>query len=193
MQLIADGKEYTNDFNIIGFLGLGGSALLFFVFILVFPLINWGAMGGKVTLAILGWCFLPIFATVVLVWVSTRSGCFFKTPLKVFDEGISMQPEDWIGLRQAIAFGKLTYFPFKEISKVEFFMATLGYARGRVRGCRIRLRSGEEIFSLEHFRRNGLIELVEKVKPHLLTRGFVETQHIEGQFWLSYWFERASV
>jgi hypothetical protein len=191
MQLIADAKEYTNDFNVIGFLGLGGAALIFFAVIFSSLLIGRGAMGEKANIVIFGYFFLAFFSAVAILWISSTSGVFFKTPLKVFDEGISLQPADWTGLRQAIAFGKLTFVPFSEISKVEFFMATLGDTRGQKgRGCRITMSSGEEIFSLEHFRRTGLIELVGKVSPHLGKLGFTETERREEKYWLSYRFER---
>lgn len=180
MSLIADGKDFTANFNIVGYLGIGAVVFLFLVFYGLLPMmLLYGSLDAA---GIVLWCLLPVVGGAVIAWVLARDGLLLKVPARVFFEGIELQPRGSIG--------KPEFVPFGSITRVEFFMDVGLASRARNRGIRIVTASGREISSVEHYSgTRGLRGLVEKIRPRLLKAGFVE-KAAEGRWHVSFSFTR---
>lgn len=171
MPNLLNAKDFTSSKNGVGFLVLGFLLLLLIFLAFLYPL---NIFTSRV---------LPVFLVLILISLLALKvwGVFLKIPLKIYDEGISIQT-------------KLRFKPlllnFPEIRQIKFIWGYQATARGYVytSECEITASSEKRYTSKENFIREGLIGFVNKIMPILRKQGFqlqskVEEKYVEYRFY----------
>lgn len=159
MNLIADSKDYSSDQRALGF-----ALLLCFSIPLMFaPLYLLAAPSAlgipfQAAFAILaGGLALMLFLGLFL----KGRGILFKVPMRVFDEGIVIQPA--IGLSPVL-------IQYGDISAIELFYGSNGKIKS---GCSVSSISRGRIRSIENFSSGDSMQsFAGKIRPHLEDAGF---------------------
>jgi hypothetical protein len=170
MKLIADSKDFSSDKRALGF-----TLLLCFAIPLMFaPLFLLAApsmvgIPAPAALAILlGGLALLLFLGLFL----KGQGILFKVPLRVFEEGLLIQPA--VSLRPVMV-------PYPDISAIELFYG----AEGKVKmGCSVSSAKSGRIRSIENFSDiSALKSFTERIRPVLEQTGFrMEDSQESGNF-----------
>ncbi|MFH0884173.1 MAG: hypothetical protein V1861_00500 [Candidatus Micrarchaeota archaeon] len=159
MKLVADSKDFSSDKRALGFtLLLCLSIPLMFapIYLLVAPSVL-GIPAPAALAILLGGLALMLFLGVFL----KGRGILFKVPLRVFEEGLLIQPA--VGLRPFLV-------PYSDISAVELFYG----AEGKVKnGCMVLSGQYGKIKSVENFTdAMALKSFTMAIEPFLMRNSF---------------------
>lgn len=177
MKLVADSKDYSSDKRALGF-----TLLICFAVPLMFAplylLVAPAALGfpAQAALALL----LGGLALLSFVFIFLKGkGIIFKVPMRVFDEGVLLQP--LIGLRPRV-------LQYADVSSIELFYG----AGGKVgSGCTAICKDGTRVRSVEHFNdKESLKSFTERIRPVLEQGGFRLIDSQEGGVSVRFSFRR---
>ncbi|MFN7991690.1 MAG: hypothetical protein U0R44_06040 [Candidatus Micrarchaeia archaeon] len=139
MRLIMDGKDFSADLRLPGFIFICMAGIVLIVFPLVLLVSPPRMFAGAVPAVMIGAIGAVIVLLMLGIYLKSR-GMLFKLPLRVFDEGVMIQPI--MGLKPAM-------IPYQDIASMEIWFG-LGYKKA-VCGCSILSFKGS-VHSVETFR-----------------------------------------
>jgi hypothetical protein len=155
MKLIADCREFSDDMSLMGFSSLLIATLLAIVlsvFIFVTP-----------SLSLLApiWAAGSVIVVVTLALFLKHRGLIFKVPMKVFEEGLLVQPA--MGLKPRV-------IEFDDVASVELWWG-LPY-RKTARGCSVLSFRHGTLTTVETFHgKESLKRFAEAIRPALEAHG----------------------
>ncbi|MEW6035438.1 MAG: hypothetical protein AB1529_02395 [Candidatus Micrarchaeota archaeon] len=178
MKMVADARDYSQDHSSAGLVVLA----LSFMPLLVIPIYILaspheplsGAAPTAFVFALSGLAFMGFFGMYL-----KSNGLLFKVPLRVFEEGLLIQPTLGMGPK------RLTY---GQITAAELW---LGKSGG---GCMVLTRGGAAIRSVENFRdRDAMKAFAGCIRPTLEAAGLRLAHNDDGEQSLRMAFRRSIV
>jgi hypothetical protein len=160
VKLIADSKDFSSDQLTLSFaLLLCLSLPLIFVplYLLIAPPPSFAIPKPAATALLIGAMFVIVFIGLFL----KGRGILFKVPMRVFEEGIIIQPA--MGIRPFLV-------PYADISAIEIWQGMDGKIRT---GCSVSSVNSGTVRSVENFiDKNALKSFVDRIRPALEQNGF---------------------
>ncbi len=178
MKMVADAREYSKDHSSAGLVVLA----LSFMPLLVIPIYVLaspheplsGAPPAAFAFALSGLAFMGFFGMYL-----KSNGLLFKLPLRMFEEGLLIQPTLGIGPKK---------LQFREITAAELWQGKSGG------GCMVLTRGGAAIRSVENFRdREAMRAFAERIRPTLEAAGLKLAHNDDGEQSLRMTFRRSLV
>jgi hypothetical protein len=164
MKLVSDAKAYSEDRNLLGFVLLGVSVLILFVFPLFLIAAPPQGLSGfqPALVAEAAGSIVVLFALALFL---KGKGLILKVPLRVYEEGVLIQ-KAMSSVPEIV--------PFRNVSSIEFFLSPAGA------GCLVISLDGN-YRSVENFTGAARIkEFVLSVGPALALAGFAKSVEENG-------------